>query len=581
MMYNTNMRLFAVLDSQQTEIALIIIASLALGSLIFLCLFFGLTKKHEVSHEKEIKDMSNSIRVYVVDIKNDTVKYFNSAHLRERKTSSLATFYNQYRSKQREELVSWIGELLETKATTPKCLEINVYITSDRRNASSILEVQKIDAEKQIVYLESYILQSNFSTKKKEEIAHFTKLDYLMKKILVSNGKGTSFVFNFFNTVTKASDITQLAYADIRDIVLGFSSDNVLITEKDYGLILITNLSVKGKTDAISFINQIKAKLNRFLLIKSYSNDIDYSIGVIDNGENFRDVNALIKNVIAVSEIAKNETERLLFFSDIKTIITEEQGNQYRSDVQTVIQENKLRYLFQPICNVKRNRIAAYRVSVEPYDCLFKDIYSLKNYAMRTEDDKELFSNIAKNVISRFVQERNDHNVMLFFEISFNEIGFVSKFLSHTPYVNDANIVLVLKESELSALPDEYEEEQLIDGIRSFKSKGYSVALEIEDDVLTLSPSVYSVFDFFNLSVSSHISKKDTGKNLPTFEGLIEKLLHYDKPLVAYNVQSWDIVELVYKLGIQNICSDAISMPSENIMPIQKKIITKIQNLKS
>ena len=200
---------------------------------------------------------------------------------------------------------------------------------------------------------------------------------------------------------------------------------------------------------------------------------------------------------------------------------------------------------------------------------------------MRTEDDKGLFSTIVKNSISKFVQEKDDPNLQLFLPISYNEINYVNRSLGHIPGVENANIVLVLREKDLGAIPEDEGQESFINAARSFKSKGYSIALEIDDDVLTLPPNIYGLFDYFNLSVASHLQKKNAGSQLPTFQGLIEKLLHYQKPIVAMNVPTWDLVELVYKLGVSIICSDAIALPDENIVPLSRKILTKIENLKS
>ena len=574
------MYLFVSFPTDIISIIMLGIAGFAIVGLVVVIVFYSVLNHKDEKHNKEISELSNSLRIFVIDIANDQVRYFNSAHLRDRKTTSITTFYNQFSSKERENLINWIGNLLEDNDETPRFIELSVYIKSSKQNVTSILEAQKIDYKKQVIYIESHLLQTNFKAKGKGEKLEFAKKDYLFKKILMSNGKGSTFAFNFFNKRTKTSDISQLAYADIRDIMVGFTDENVIVTEEKFGQILITNLEVKTRSEINAFIDKVKTRINRFLLIKSYSNDIDYTIGVIENSENFRDASTLIKNVLMVSDLTKDSENQIAYFNDIKTLLIDDQGKQFRTDVQEVIEDNKLRYYFQPIYNVDRGRVVGYQSSVVPYDSYFHEIDTLKNYAMRTEDDKELFSTITKNVISRFVQEKNDMNVLLFFPVSFNEINFVNKSLGHTRGVSDANIVLVLKERDLSALPDEYEEEALINSIRSFKSKGYAVALEIDDAILTLSPKLYSSFDYFNLSVATHISKKNAGRNLPSFQGLIEKLLHYEKPIVALDIQSWDIVELVYRLGVSYICSDAIAQPAENILPLQRKIINKIRNLK-
>lgn len=564
------------------EIIMLAVAAAALLAAILLIVLFAVSNHRDETHKKEIRDLSNSLRIFVVDVTNDTVRYFNSAHLRERKTTSITAFYNQFSPKERETLINWIGSLLDVKTETPKFLEVNVYIKSSKLSATSILEVQKIDYAKGVIYLESHLLQTTFKSKRKGERLEFAKKDYLFKRILMSNGKGATFAFNFYNVLTQTNnDVSQLVYADIRDIMIGFANEDIVVTEEKFGQIILSNFSVKGRSEINEFIDTVKSRINRFLLIKSYSDDIHYTIGVIENNENFRDADTLVKNVLMVSDLTKDSENQIAFFNDIKTILIDDQGKQFRSDVQEVIEENKLRYYFQPVYNVDRRRIIAYKSTVVPYDSYFHEIDTLKNYALRTEDDKELFSLITKNVISRFVQEKNDAHYSLFFPVSFNEINYVNRSLGHTSGVGDANIVLVLKERDLSQLPDEYEEEALINSIRSFKSKGYGVALEIDDNILTLSPSLYGSFDYFCLSVASHISKKNAGRNLPSFQGLIEKLLHYEKPIVALDIQSWDIVELVYRLGVPNICSDAIASPAENILPIQKKIITKLGNLKS
>ena len=185
------------------EIVFFVVIGLALAALITIIILFSVSNVREEKHNKEIKELSNSLRIFVIDVANDKVRYFNSAHLRERKTSSITSFYNQFSAKEREELITWIGNLLEDDDETPRFIEVSVFIKSSKQNATSILEVQKIDYEKQLVYLESHLLQTNLYSKGKAEKLEFSKKDYLSKKILLSNGRGATFAFNFFNKRTK------------------------------------------------------------------------------------------------------------------------------------------------------------------------------------------------------------------------------------------------------------------------------------------------------------------------------------------------------------------------------------------
>ena len=581
MLYNTCMQMVMKVSLSILQIETLIVSVLAVSILVTICIIFGLMRHSETVNKKNIKDLTNKSRMYLIDVKNDKVSYFSASNLKERKSSSITVFYNLYQSKEREKLITWVGALLDKNSDTPKYLEVKIYSKKSKHHLPIMLEVEKIDYDKQIIFMESHILQNELIARRHGTRLAFSKRDILYKRILMSNGKGVTCFFNLFNKVTKDSDISQLVYADLKDIILSFISDDVMMVEEKLGQIIITNFNIKEKSEVLNFINEIKIKINRYLLIKSYSNDISLSIGIIDNSESFRDVNALIKNVISLSNICKDSDEQIAFYSESKMLLTEESENEYRSDVQSIIEDNKLKYFFQPIVSVDNSKVFAYKSSVQPIDSFFEELENLKIYAKRTDDDKELFSTITKNVISRFSQEKYEYNQKLFFPLSFNELDYATRTLSHTPGANTVDIVLVLYEKDLSNLPDDYDDEALNKLILSFKTKGYSVALEIDDDILTLSPSLYSVFDYFILSVASHMSKNNTGSDLPTFQGLIEKLLHYEKPLVALDIKTWDTVELVYHLGISNICADAISEKAENIMPLPKKMLTKIINLKS
>ena len=581
MMYNTCMRSLFVSYLSVVQYEILIISAVAFIGIIFLSVYFGLLNHLEKTHDKEIRDLTNASRIYVVDVKNDKINYFNSAHLKDRRSLSITMFYNQYSSKEREKIINWLGDLLDQNTQTPRFLEAKIFVKSEKQSIPTMLEVQKIDFDKQLIFLESHVLQTEYKARRRGYKLGFDRQDYVYKKILMSNGKGTTLFFNFYNKLTKTSDISQIMYADLRDIILSFASEDILILEHQIGQILITNFNIKTKNEILTFVSEIEAKVNRFLSIKSYSDEIYYSVGIIDNAENFRDVNALVKNVVLVSELCKTSSQKIAFFEESKLLLKDDDSNQFNSGVDDIIENNRLNYYFQPIFDVDRGKIVAYKSTIVPNDSFFKDMTTLRSFALRTEADKELFSTIVRNTISRFVQEKNDYGLKLVFEVSFNELSYAAKVLSRTEGVNDVNLVLVLKEEDLSELPDDYEDEQIMNIIRQFKSKGYSVALEIDDDILTLSPELYFVFDYFNLSVASHIQKKNAGKNLPSFQGLIEKLLHYNKQIVASDIQSWDIVELVYKLGISMICSDAIALPAENILPLQKKTLTKILNLKS
>ena len=116
----------------------------------------------------ELSDSSNSLRVYIVDAKNDRVRYFNRSRLHRKKTSSITAFYNQFPARERNRVITWIGDLLDNVENTPRYLEVNVLFNYNKKSYFSILQVTKVDYTKSVIYLESYILKYMYAKKSKD-----------------------------------------------------------------------------------------------------------------------------------------------------------------------------------------------------------------------------------------------------------------------------------------------------------------------------------------------------------------------------------------------------------------------------
>ena len=140
MRYNTSMCFLSVEINGIVELIMLIVGGVALLAMVVVIILFAISNHRDENHDKEIRNLSNSLRIFVIDVKNDTVRYFNSAHLRERRTSSITSFYNQFSSRERENLINWVGHLLENDDETPKFLEVNVYIeASKQRDRKSVV----------------------------------------------------------------------------------------------------------------------------------------------------------------------------------------------------------------------------------------------------------------------------------------------------------------------------------------------------------------------------------------------------------------------------------------------------------
>jgi EAL domain-containing protein (putative c-di-GMP-specific phosphodiesterase class I) len=224
-------------------------------------------------------------------------------------------------------------------------------------------------------------------------------------------------------------------------------------------------------------------------------------------------------------------------------------------------------------------KILGYQSFVEPFDTFFDSINELKEYATRTEDDKELFGTISRNVISRFINEKSGDYQRLFFDVLWQEKPYILKTFGHINRIKETHIVLVFSEHDIDNQIDD--EEIMISELRTYKVKGYEIALKLADKDLLLNSSVYDMFDFFILDEKMTHDINTNSRRRLQMRSLVEKLLKYNKPIIATDLQNWNAVELVIKSGIHFIASDTISASDEMILPISQKNLNKIKAMAS
>ena len=121
--------LFSI-DSLMILIPLVLLGIILLAITISFIVVLTSSKKKLT----ELSDSSNSLRVYIVDAKNDRVRYFNRSRLHRKKTSSITAFYNQFPADERNKVIEWIGNLLDNVENTPKYLEVNVLFNYNKKS---------------------------------------------------------------------------------------------------------------------------------------------------------------------------------------------------------------------------------------------------------------------------------------------------------------------------------------------------------------------------------------------------------------------------------------------------------------
>ncbi len=589
-------------------IAIIASAALCVTVLILLCLLYGFSRRREIKFDEQIKDASRSIRIYRIDMKTVNISTSeNSVYSKDKfkltkakyeggrreaysKFVSFEKFLKHYA--EQAQLSEWLQNLLDEKSDAPKFLELkivpesNKYRISPKKNLHALLEVEKVNYETQQIYIVSHILRSESPKKSKfkDKYVDFETQENFNKLVRSqTTAKGVTVAFNFFNKRAEYDPLPRLTFLQLKKIFLKYHNVNrSVIAPSGERKIVFSDFKISNKADLMSLLNSIKNEISSYLLISSQIDNVGYTIGVVDNKYFVTEPDKLVMTACELAEFAKNDQTTLVWYEPEKDYDAPQQEDTYRSEVERLIRDKRLKYYFRPIVNIKANgRILGYQAFAEPIGDFFKSIEDLKRYAFRINEDKELFATITRNTIPSFNQQVGDSTYRLFYSIRFNEKDYVNRTLAYISNIKDCHIVLVYNEQDLLDLPSN-SEDSVVRNIQTMKAKGYQVALELNDNDLTLSDAIYASFDYYMLDVNNNleVDSKISKKNLFAFRGLIESLLKYEKTIIAIGVPTWDSIDLIYGLGIDYIGSEVISPKDENVLPLTPKTVTKIKQLK-
>lgn len=580
-MYVMLTHLYIQITPERIAALIILIAFLVVA--IFLFISYSISNRHETKHLDRVQDLSSSVRIFVLDLKNDTVKYFNRSSLKAIKTSSIIDFYNQFRVNERIKLINWIRSLLDADAKPNNYLEINVLEKKQRRSCYSILQVQKVDYEKSKVHLESYLLRlQNERVKNKRVVAKFSSKEAFTNLLNTSNGKkGATISINFFykNPERHSDEFPRLVFAQIKNMMMNYVSSSRPILEYSNKELIIADLKVQTKSQILTLVTALKNDINKLLMISSHSEEIGYDVIIVEHKYFPGDSEKIVSTAVQIANFTEEEEgQQITWYEPGKSFETNIDQAAYRTEVERIVRDNRLKLTYRAIYDAEHSKTLGYESFVTPTDSFFESITELKNYAIKTGDDRELFAAITKRCVSRFIQEKDGLAMRLFFPITYKERHYVIRTLSYIQKIKETHVVIVLNENDLASLPD-VDEDELIATLRSFKSKGYEVAMYFTNNGMPFSKKVYASFDFYLVDISQTLFDRNGNRNLSSLRGFAEKLIHYHKTIISTNIPNWDTVELMIRLGLAIVSSEAISPSDEMLLPISQKSVAKIKKV--
>ena len=307
---------------------------------------------------------------------------------------------------------------------------------------------------------------------------------------------------------------------------------------------------------------------------------LNTKVGVVWHRRLSGDGESVIEQSRKTAQIAFDSKESILFYEKGRESLSPLNDASYRTEVGRIINEKKLNYYFRPIYSVKEEKTIGYLTKAEPKETYFDNIEELKDYASRTDDGEALFSTIARNTLPIFVNERLDDSQMLFFPVRTEERGYMLMTFGRLSKAKQAHIVFLFNESDVkSHLPKENPED-IIQDMKAIRAKGYQVALQLNEGELGLPSSVYTAYDFFvcGFRFAGSANEMDA-KVRSQLHALPERLLKYNKPIIATDIEGWASIGLIVNSKIELISSESFAPYDPMIMPLPPKSVKKLKDM--
>lgn len=522
-------------------------------------------------------------RIFVLDINEEEVTYFDRGMYTTRKKGPLPQFFEQFTAKEVDALDQWIEQLMEPKNGVSLSYKVDVFVKSMRRSYASILEVTKIDYDKKIIHLESYLYrylkpndQSNLAVKKKEDIGYLpdSALARLYRRQRNRN-RGVYGAINIIPTMPKPSKkdvVPPHIWYELQNQVAFYRSKNFIIRVLDnytVGIYVPNRHDTKVLTDKMKMIVK---RMSAFLQKSGYYEHYSIAMGIARSRQ-FDDMKMHFKTAEELSMFAHRVIGKSIIYNpqqEVKALDL----SLYRNELRTLVQKKNIDPLFQPVIDGRSVEILGYLTSYAVTGSLFSAYEEVTTFARENKQNAELTKMVLRKTTASYYNVRRNNRHLLFVPITIDDVDFLKETFASQPFVSELKLVYMLEEKDYARTFDKVEEMTALN--KKLKKLGHGIGLIITNTDLTLPDKIYSQVDYFIVNEKVLRRTERNERERLYLLASLGKLLRHKRPIMFIDLMKWSDIEYYIRAGADYVASEEISKKDYGLQTIDKKKALKI-----
>ncbi len=552
--------------------------------LIFLGLSLFFYHKHDQQYNREVQTAINPTRIYVVDFGRDRSLFFDKRKFSKRSEKNIEGFFHQFESNAVDGIRNWLEALLRGE-DVPLFYEADVNVAKLKSTFFSLLQVLKIDRERKIVYLESYLLRylrprhqinRRLDDKTRTYFHNLDKITPIFKKAH-HKGRGILMIIRFFKLQKRREDdidLEKLLITQLKDHLTLFLNQHRVMFDLDDLHVGVFDSKAQDYKKTRIIANSIQHQLLSFMKINGIEG-YSFSIGVAE-AKIFANLTDIIEVARGAAFLAESKNQFVVYHDNLQPE-TGLSSDYVRAELDHFIKDKKMQLLFRPIVSVEQAKIEGFISFIEPFQSVFNTYQELTEFAIRSGRDKELFSVVTRKITSLFYNEVPERDIKLFMPVQLINRDSIIRSLTRMNHVDVLKIVLMFDSDDIEESLTKIDEVKIV--LEEIKSAGFEISLTLKDSELVLPNTIYEIFDFYFADQTILKNTYKNERNRLYLLAALGKLLRYKKPIILIDLPTWTDIEYFVRAGVDYISSDEISKKSQMLLPIEKKKANKIMNL--